>query len=153
MQEIFDSSIIQNYHRHRYPYFLLDEIDEIDPGKSAHGYKYFSENEWLFHCNVKDNQPYPFTMVVEVLTEAFLMPILTLDGNQGEMTNFVSADEVHLYSDIYPGMVMDIIVEIESWRRGVASGYVSGTIEGNLVCEAKMKFVLPKIMGQFKPNI
>ena len=40
---------IQEYHRHRYPYLLIDNIDNIDPGKSVHGYKNFTENEWLFH--------------------------------------------------------------------------------------------------------
>ena len=42
-----DNKEIQEYHRHRYPYILIDTIESIEPGKSARGYKYFSENEWL----------------------------------------------------------------------------------------------------------
>ena len=38
-----DNKEIQEYHRHRYPYILIDTIESIEPGKSARGYKYFSE--------------------------------------------------------------------------------------------------------------
>lgn len=150
--KMIDNTIIQEYHRHRYPYILIDTLDDIEPGKSAHGYKYFSENEWLFHCNSKENQPYPFTMLIEVLTEAFLMPILMLDDNKGKITNFVSADDAHVYLDIYPGTRMDIDVEVRSWKRGIASGYAKGSVDGELVCDAKLKFVIPEIMEQFKPS-
>lgn len=146
-----DNTMIQEYHRHRYPYILIDTIDEIEPGKYAHGYKYFSENEWLFHCSCREGQPYPFTMLVEILTEAFLMPILVLDGNKGKVTNFLSADEVHVYVDAYPGDRMDINAEVKSWKRGIAVGYACGSISGRLACDAKLTFVIPEIMGQFRP--
>ena len=152
VEMIVDNNMIQEYHRHRYPYILIDSLDEVEPGKSAHGYKYFSENEWLFHCNNKENQPYPFTMIIEVLTEAFLMPILMLDDNKGKITNFISCDEAHVYSDVYPGSRMDIDVEVKSWRRGMASGYAKGYIDNQLVCDAKLKFVIPEIMEQYKPK-
>ncbi len=150
---MIDNAKIQEYHRHRYPYLLIDSIDEIEPGKSAHGYKYFSENEWLFHCNVKEDQPYPFTMLIEVLTEAFLMPILMLDDNKGKVTNFISADDVNIYEDVYPGSKMDIDVKVLSWRRGIASGYASGSVDGRIVCDAKLKFVIPDILEAFKPKV
>lgn len=147
-----DNKEIQEYHRHRYPYILIDRIESIEPGKSARAYKYFSENEWLFHCSSKENQPVPFTMVIEVLTEAFLMPVLTLDDNKGKITNFISADEAHVYADVYPGARLEVSAEIKSWRRGVAVGCAWGYIDGKLVCDAKLKFVIPEIMEQFRPK-
>ena len=147
-----NNTLIQEYHRHRYPYILIDFMDNVEAGKSAHGYKYFSENEWLFHCNAKENQPYPFTMLVEVLTEAFLIPVLALEDNKGKITNFLSCDEAHFYMDVYPGMKMDIDVEVKSLRRGIAIGYSRGIIDTKLACEAKLKFVIPEIMEKFRPQ-
>lgn len=149
-----DNEKIQEYHRHRYPYILLDTVDDMEPGKSAHAFKYFTENEWLFHCNSKADQPVPFTMLIEVLTEAFLMPILVLDdNNKGKITNFISADNARVYEDVYPGERLEINVEVETWRRGVAVGYACGKVNDKLVCEAKLKFVIPEIMEQFRPNV
>jgi len=148
-----NSQEIQEYHRHRYPYLLIDCIDEIEPGKWVHGYKYFTENEWLFHCNKEENQPVPFTMLIEILTEMFLMPILLDGDNKGKITNFLSADDVHVYKEVYPGERMDIEATVQSWRRGIAAGVANGYIEGQLVCTAKLKFVIPDIMEQYKPIV
>ena len=144
---------IQEYHRHRFPYLLIDNIDEIEPGKRVHGYKYFSENEWLFHCNINENQPVPFTMIVEILTEMFLMPVLTIEENKGKITNFLSADEIQTYRQVYPGDCMDVEATVDSWRRGIASGTAKGYVDGELVCSAKLKFVIPDVMEQYKPVV
>lgn len=144
---------IQKYHRHRYPYLLIDSIDHIEPGKYVHGYKYFTENEWLFQCNVYEDQPVPFTMVIEILTEMFLIPILVLDGNEGKITNFLSADGVQVYKPIYPGDRLDVEATVNTWKRGIAGGVANGYVNGELVCTAHLKFVIPDIMEQFKPAI
>ena len=148
-----DNKEIQEFHRHRYPYILIDTIESIEPGIRACGYKYFSENEWLFHCSAKEDQPVPFTMLIEVLTEVFLMPVLMLDDNKGKITNFISCDEAHVYEDVYPGARLKIEVEVQSWRRGIAAGYAAGYIDNKLVCEAKLRFVIPEIMEQFRPTV
>lgn len=149
---MMENQVIQEYHRHRYPYLLIDYIDKINPGKSVHGYKFFSEDEWLFHCNVYENQPVPYTMLIEVLTEAFLLPILMLDDNKGKTTNFLSADDARVYRQVYPGDRLDIVGTVDSWKRGIASGTAEGYVDGEIVCSAKLKFVIPDVMNQYKPR-
>ena len=142
---------IQEYHRHRYPYLLIDSIDALEPGKSAHGYKYFTENEWLFHCSRYEGQPVPFTMLIEILTEMFLMPVLADGDNKGKITNFLEAEETEVYRQVYPGDRMDIDVTVLTWRRGIAGGIAEGRVDGELACRAKLKFVIPDILDKFKP--
>lgn len=142
---------IQEYHKLRFPFLLIDNIVEIESGKRVQGYKYFSENEWFFHCNINDNQPVPFTVLIEILTQMFLMPILVLEGNKGKITKFLSADEVQVYNQVYPGQRMDIEANIESWKRGIITGVAKGYVDGELVCSAKLKHVIPDVMEQFRP--
>ena len=144
---------IQEFHRHRFPYLLIDCIDELEPGKRAHGYKYFTENEWTFHCNIHEDAPAPFTMVIESLVEMFLMPILTLEDNKGKITNGVAADDVTVFKEIYPGDKLEIETSVLSWKRGIASGIAKGYVNDELACSAKLKFVIPDIMNQFRPII
>lgn len=143
---------IQKYHRHRYPYLLVDCIEEIKPGEYAIGYKNFTEDEWFFHCNVYEDEPVPFTMVVEVLTEVFLLPVLILDDNAGKITNFISADDVEILGDIYAGDRLDVKAEVKSWKRGIASGVVEGFVNGNIVVKASLRFVVPDIMENYRPK-
>lgn len=143
---------IQRYHRHRFPYLLTDCVEDIVPGKSAHGWKNFSENEWLFHCNLNENEPVPYTMLIEVLTEVFLLPVLMLPGNEGKITNFLSADDANVFRDIYPGERLDVMATIKSWRRGIAAGIAEGFVNNELVCNAKLTFVIPEVMEKYLPK-
>ena len=143
---------IQRYHRHRFPYLMVDCVEDIVPGKSVHGYKNFSENEWLFHCNLHEDVPVPFTMLIEVLTEVFLLPILTLDDNAGKITNFTSADEISVNGDVFPGDRLDVKATIQSWRRGIAVGISEGYVNDKLIISAKLTFVIPEIMEKFRPK-
>lgn len=144
---------IQKYHRHRYPYILIDSIENVVIGKSARVVKCFSEDEWFFHCHNIDDQPYPFTMIIEILTEAFLMPVLMTDDNKGKITNMISADNAHVYVDIYPGDIMNIDVEVKSFKRGIATGKAIGYIRDHIACEATLSFVIPEILEKFKPPV
>jgi 3-hydroxyacyl-[acyl-carrier-protein] dehydratase len=144
---------IQEYHKHRYPYLLIDCIEEIVPGKSVKGYKNFTINEWLFHCTNSDAPSVPFTMQVEILTEMFLMPILVLDDNKGKITNFLGADEVEVHREIYPGDRLDIVATVDSWKRGIAKGKAEGFVDGELACSAKFKFTIPDILDNYKPKV
>ena len=91
-------------------------------------------------------------MLMEILTEMFLMPILAIEGNERKLTNLISADNARVYKSVYPGDRLDIEAQVESWSRGIASGTASGYIDGYLVCTAQMKFVIPDILEQFKPS-
>ena len=143
---------VQRYHRHRFPYLLVDCIEEIEPGKSAQGFKNFSEDEWLFHCNLHENEPVPYTMLIEVLTEVFLLPILILPGNEGKITNFLSADDANVFREVYPGERLDVTATVKSWRRGIAVGTAEGFIDGELICNAKLTFVIPEVMEKYLPQ-
>jgi 3-hydroxyacyl-[acyl-carrier-protein] dehydratase len=143
---------IQEYHRHRFPYLLIDCIEEIVPGKNVRGYKYFTENEWLFHCSEDENPSVPFTMVIEVLVEMFVMPVFLMDDNKGKKAYGVSADDAHVYMQIYPGDRLDVEAEVESYKRGIVSGVAKGYVDGELACSVKLKFVIPDVMNRFSPS-
>ena len=47
------------YQQNRYPYLMIDFVDEVVPGKFANGYKNLSNNEWFFptHFPGEPNMP------------------------------------------------------------------------------------------------
>ena len=143
---------IQRYHRHRFPYLLTDCVEDIVPGKSARGWKNFSENEWLFHCNLHENEPVPYTMLIEILIEMSILPILMLEDNAGKITNEVAVDDSNVFREVYPGERLDVTANVKSWRRGIAVGTAEGFIDGELICNAKLTFVIPEIMEAYLPK-
>ncbi|MBQ9765489.1 MAG: beta-hydroxyacyl-ACP dehydratase [Lachnospiraceae bacterium] len=143
---------IKEYHKQRYPYLLIDSIDELELGKCVKVHKNFTENEWLFHCSEYSDATVPFTLQLEILSEVYLIPILALEECKGKTPIFLSADEVEAFGEIRPGDRLDIEATVERWNRGMLSGLAKGYVNGQLVCSAKMKSVFPEIMNQYKPR-
>ncbi|OYV01590.1 MAG: beta-hydroxyacyl-ACP dehydratase, partial [Verrucomicrobiales bacterium VVV1] len=39
---------LQEYQPNRYPFLMIDVVEEVVPGKMARGYKNLTMNEWYF---------------------------------------------------------------------------------------------------------
>lgn len=146
-----DSYAIQQYQQNRYPCFFLDYVEEAIPGKSAKGYKNFTFNEWYFPAHFPDEPNVPGFIQVEALTQLFLMTFLTLPGNKGKKTGFVSIENAKFKKKIVPGNRLDMHAEIKSYRRGLARGTVVGYINGEVGCSIELVIAIPDILNKFLP--
>jgi 3-hydroxyacyl-[acyl-carrier-protein] dehydratase len=142
---------IQQFQQNRYPCFFLDYVEEAVPGKSAKGYKNFTFNEWFFPAHFPDEPNVPGFIQIESLTQLFLMTFLTLPGNKGKKTGFVSIENARFMKKIVPGNRLDIEAELKSFRRGLAKGRSVGYIDGEIACSAELVVAIPEILNQFIP--
>jgi 3-hydroxyacyl-[acyl-carrier-protein] dehydratase len=147
-----DAYAIQQYQQNRYPCLFIDYIEEAIPGKSAKGYKNFSFNEWFFPAHFPDEPNVPGFVQIEALTQLFLMTFLTLPGNKGKKTGFVSIENARFRKKIVPGNRLDIQAELKSYRRGLAKGTSVWYINGEVACSAELVIVIPDILNEFKPG-
>lgn len=146
-----DAHAIQQYQQNRYPCLFIDYIEEVVPGKSAKGHKNFSFNEWFFPAHFPDEPNVPGFIQIEALTQLFLMTFLTLPGNKGKKTGFVSIDNARFKKKIIPGDRLDIQAELKSYRRGLAKGTSVGYINGEVACSAELVIAIPDILNEFIP--
>ena len=146
-----DAYAIQQYQQNRYPCLFIDFIEEAVPGKSAKGYKNFSFNEWFFPAHFPDEPNVPGFIQVEALTQLFLMTFLTLPGNKGKKTGFVSIENARFKKKIIPGQKLEIRAELKSYSRGLAKGTSVGYVNGELACSAELIIAIPDILNQFRP--
>jgi 3-hydroxyacyl-[acyl-carrier-protein] dehydratase len=146
-----DAYAIQQYQQNRYPCLFIDYVEEVIPGKSAKGYKNFSFNEWFFPAHFPDEPNVPGFIQIEALTQLFLMTFLTLPGNKGKKTGFVSIENARFKKKIIPGDRLDIQAELKSYRRGLAKGTSVGYINGEVACSTELVIAIPDILNEFKP--
>lgn len=143
---------IQQYQQNRYPCFFVDWIEEVVVGKCAKGYKNFTYNEWFFPAHFKDEPNVPGFIQVETLTQIFLMTFLTIPENKGKKTGFVSINNAQFKKKIIPGNRLDVIAELDFYRRGLAKGRASGYINGEIANYLELAVSIPDIMLAFKPK-
>lgn len=147
-----DAYAIQQYQQNRYPLLFIDFVEEVIPGKSAKGFKNFSYNEWYFPAHFEDEPNVPGFIQIESLTQLFLMTFLTITGNKGKKTGFVSVENAKFKRKIIPGDRLDIVAELSSYRRGLARGTSKGFINGELACSVELVIAIPDVLKQFKPT-
>ena len=147
-----DPITVQEYQQNRYPCFFIDRITEVSPGKYAKGFKNFTYNEWFFPAHFEDEPNVPGFVQIETLTQVFLMTFLTLPGNKGKKTGFVSIKDAEFKRKIVPGDKLEIESELKSFRRGLAIGSSKGFVNGEVACKVDLVIAIPDIMTQFIPQ-
>ncbi|MCA3238985.1 MAG: 3-hydroxyacyl-ACP dehydratase FabZ [Curvibacter sp.] len=148
----FDINGIKQCQRNRYPVLLIDQVVDVVPGKSAKGIKCFSYNEWYFPGHFDDEPNVPGFIQIECLVQTFIMTFLCLDEYKGKKTNFASINNVKFRRKIVPGETLIIDAELKSLKRGLASGSVSSTVNGEPACSAEFVVTVPDVFSAFKPR-
>jgi len=148
----FDIRGIIACQRNRYPVLLIDRVDGVMPGKSARGYKHFTYNEWFFPGHFDDEPNVPGFVQLETLTQTFIMTFLCLPEYQGMKTNFVTANNVKFKRKIVPGELLIVDATLQSFKRGLAMGAASSTVNGELACSAEFVVAVPDILNKYKPK-
>ena len=142
---------LQEYQQNRYPYLMIDHVDEVIPGKSAKGYKNLTMNEWFFPQHFPDAPNMPGALQLEALAQMLTIAITTLPGNKGKTTRFISTS-LKFRKEIVPGDKLVIETKVNFWSRGVVKGVGTGYTKGTIACEAEMTITIPDILEQYLPK-
>jgi 3-hydroxyacyl-[acyl-carrier-protein] dehydratase len=141
---------LQDYQQNRYPYLLIDHVDEVIPGVSAKGFKNFTFNEWFFPKHFEGAPNVPGAIQLESLAQMITIAITTLPELKGKTTRFISAD-LKFTKEIVPGNKLEIETKVDSWKRGLLHGTGFGYVDGELAVQAKMVISVPDIFLKFIP--
>jgi|TARA_B100000315_G_scaffold260254_1_gene320367 3-hydroxyacyl-[acyl-carrier-protein] dehydratase len=142
---------LQEYQQNRYPYLMIDHVDEVIPGKSAKGYKNLTMNEWFFPKHFLGAPNMPGALQLEALAQMLTIAITTLPGNKGKTTRFISTS-LKFRKEILPGDKLVIETKVNFWSRGVVKGVGTGYTNGTIACEAEMTITIPDILEQYLPK-
>jgi 3-hydroxyacyl-[acyl-carrier-protein] dehydratase len=144
---------IKKYQQNRHPLLLVDLILEVNPKKSAIGLKNYSYNEWFFPAHFEDEPVVPGFVLIESLTQVFLMTFLTIPGNEGKKTAFVEIESAKFHIKVVPGDSLRIEAELEQYSHGVARGYAKGFVGPDLACSLQLVVAIPEVLNARLPRI
>jgi 3-hydroxyacyl-[acyl-carrier-protein] dehydratase len=142
---------LQAYQPNRYPYLMIDHVDEVVPGKSARGYKNLTMNEWYFPVHFPGGPNMPGALQLEALAQMLTVAITTLPGLKGKVTHALQ-HTVRYRKEVLPGKKFEIETEVLSWKRGICKGRGIARVDGDIACEADMLIAIPEILEQFTPK-
>ncbi len=146
-----DCTELLDYQPNRYPFLMIDHVNEVFPGKFANGFKNFTNNEWFFPVHFKGNPNVPGALQLEALAQMLTVAITTLPGNKGKVTHAISHN-VKFSREVKPGEKLTIKTKVLSWSRGICKGHGLGLVNDDVACEATMVITIPEILEKYLPK-
>ncbi len=141
-----DIQTIQRILPHRYPFLLVDKVEEIDGTNSSVGYKNVTMNEPHFQGHFPGTPIMPGVTIVEAMAQtAGVMVGVALDQMDKDMLiYFMSIDNCKFRRKVVPGDVLRMDLKTVRGKPGGKIWKFSGvaTVEGEMAAEAEFMAML-----------
>lgn len=135
---------IQEILPHRYPFLLIDAINELEEGKKAIGIKNVTMNEYFFQGHFPNEPVMPGVLIIEALAQTGAVALLSLEENKGKIAYFAAMDKVKFRKQVFPGDVLILEVEIVKIKGTIGIGKATAYVSDKKVAEAELTFAIGK---------
>lgn len=127
---------------HRYPFLLIDTMEEIESGVRAVGKKCVSVNEPFFQGHFPGNPVMPGVLIIEALAQVGAVAMLSLPEMRGKTAYFAGIDKARFRQKVVPGDVLILETSIIKVKGPVGIGKAVATVNGKKVAEAELTFAI-----------
>lgn len=133
---------IQNLLPHRYPFLLVDRIEEVGDGKIV-GIKNVSINEEFFQGHYPGHPIMPGVLIIESMAQVggFLM-MKDLENPENKLPFFAGIDRARFRRPVVPGDQLRIVGEMLKSRGNIAKISAKAYVDDELAAEAELMFAI-----------
>ena len=133
---------IQNLLPHRYPFLLVDRIEEVGDGRIV-GIKNVSINEEFFQGHYPGHPIMPGVLIIESMAQVggFLM-MKDLENPEDKLPFFAGIDRARFRRPVVPGDQLRIVGEMLKSRRNIAKISAKAYVDDELAAEAELMFAI-----------
>ena len=125
---------------HRYPFLLVDRIEELVAGVRAVGVKNVTQNEPFFQGHFPDYPVMPGVLIIEAMAQVGAVGVMAGGEHGDKLALFAGIDGVRFRRQVLPGDLLRMEVEIVRLKGRVGRGRGRATVGEERVCEADLMF-------------
>ena len=127
---------------HRYPFLLVDKVQDYQPGEWGIGIKNVTFNEPFFQGHFPEQSVMPGVLIVEALAQVGAVVILSQQGNEDKLVLFGGMDKVKFRRQVIPGDVLSLEVKLTKLKGPVGKGEGICKVDGEKAVSAELTFAL-----------
>ncbi len=138
---IYNSNQIQEIIPHRYPFLLVDRIDEMDEEHIV-GRKCITANEMQFLGHFPQKHVLPGVLLVEALAQTGAVLLLSKEENKGKLAYFAGINKMRFKRQVIPGDVVTLEVTFTKSRASIYFADVKASVDGQVACQGEIMCAL-----------
>ncbi len=125
---------------HRYPFLLIDRVNEFEEGKSLTAIKNVTINEPFFQGHFPGQPIMPGVLVLEAMAQATgLLAFSSMgDAHKSKLYMLVGIDKARFRGQVVPGDQLVLNISLKRNMRGIDMYQCEARINGDVVVEAEM---------------
>ena len=125
---------------HRYPFLLVDRVNEFEEGKSLTAIKNVTINEPFFQGHFPGQPIMPGVLVLEAMAQATgLLAFSSMgDAHKSKLYMLVGIDKARFRGQVVPGDQLVLNISLKRNMRGIGMYQCEARIDGKVVAEAEM---------------
>jgi len=136
---ILDTNAIQAILPHRYPFLLVDTIEEMERWKRIVGIKNVTINEYFFQGHFPGKPIMPGVLIIESMAQTGgLLLLQEVKGREKKLLYFVAIDDARFRRPVVPGDQLRIEVNVLAWRGTFCKLQGRASVGGELAAEATL---------------
>lgn len=123
---------------HRYPFLLIDRVEEVIANESAIGVKNVSINEPFFQGHFPTRPVMPGVLLIEAMAQTAAVLVVETLGpdSEGKLVYFMTIDDARFRHPVVPGDRVRVHVTKLQNRRNVWRFRGEAKVDGQLCAEA-----------------
>ncbi|MEQ8153429.1 MAG: 3-hydroxyacyl-ACP dehydratase FabZ [Clostridiaceae bacterium] len=127
---------------HRYPFLLIDRVEELEPGVRAKGFKNLTANEEFFQGHFPGEPVMPGVLMIEALAQMGAVSILSKEEFKGKTAFLAGIDKVRYKRKVVPGDKLELEIEIIKVKGPIGIGKGTAKVDGVIACQGEILFAI-----------
>ncbi len=137
-----DIQAIREILPHRYPFLLVDRIEEMEAERVV-GIKNVTINEPFFNGHFPDYPVMPGVLIVEAMAQvAGVLVLSSIEDRKSKLVLLAGVDGAKFRKPVRPGDQLRIEMKVIKRKASMAKMAGTATVAGTIVAEAEMLCVL-----------
>ncbi len=127
---------------HRPPFLFVDEILDVEPGRSASGIWRLTGDEWFFPGHFPGRPTLPGVLMCEAIAQVGALAVLADERYAGKLPLFGGLDKARFRRQVVPGDELVLECEMDRLSARAGRGHGRAVVDGSVATEVSLMFVI-----------